>query len=614
MKWKPTFRILLVLPIFLYANLMMKAQDPCTANDDCPQATIIWNIHTDEGFFCVDGCNMYASPDTLINACQMGDFPTVWYRLDLDPNAKVLNVSVSSTDFESPVISIFRGGAICNNLVQVQLSAESLPCFIGSEGYAYAGGIPILDSAFYYVAVSSLYSIGGDFELCVNTLSTGFDCVADRAIAVTGRSNGGPLEGPFDPGETVSICMNVNSYTASNNGCQWFQGLVPVFGNGWDPGSFDAMGQPLRAMVNGDTIGEPGNGLYGSATWDWFNDVDYHHNHPNYNIDDFDGNGRIEMCNSLYEADCPVKGITGGCCNPCWGSPLGDILPAGWFAYGINGSCPDPGPPVRVDWGDGNTCGAGMGPWNFCFDVITRDVPDCNFDSTRRDLSIGFFTFADGETGAWTGSGSVCGLDSPAKITLQAKCGRVSMRPMDHLDPMCSGDTLIYVAAEEGIHTWEWNLSPFWAAPSVINSGENGVKLEVPLINTTDETVDMTGILIGRQFGSEDILLKQFTFKLKNEETCSIVSVDPVDGSSIGKIKLHPNPTNQNVMMEWTFDLQQAASIDIYNSQGVHQQSISVPADDLKQTFIDSEAWSPGIYIVTLSNADFRYVTRMVKY
>ena len=67
--------------------------------------------------------------------------------------------------------------------------------------------------------------------------------------------------------------MNVNSYTAVNNGCQWFQGIVPSFGNGWDPSSFDSLGQPDNATVNNLNIGEAGNGVYGPATWDWFNNV-----------------------------------------------------------------------------------------------------------------------------------------------------------------------------------------------------------------------------------------------------------------------------------------------------------------------------------------------------
>ncbi|MBL0009570.1 MAG: hypothetical protein IPP25_21005 [Saprospiraceae bacterium] len=79
-----------------------------------------------------------------------------------------------------------------------------------------------------------------------------------------------------------------------------------------------------------------------------------------------------------------------------------------------------------------------MGPWKFCFDLTTRGNPDCNLDSTRKDLSIGFFTFADGETGAWTGDASVCAYDGPGKISLKAKCGRVSTSDVEILGPFCT--------------------------------------------------------------------------------------------------------------------------------------------------------------------------------
>ena len=267
-------------------------------------------------------------------------------------------------------------------------------------------------------------------------------CVVDRDIEIVSRSSGGPLEGPFFPGETVSICMNVNSYTAAVNGCQWFQGLIPVFGNGWDPSSFDGNGQPLNATVNGNAMGVAGNGLYGASTWDWFTNVDYHYDNTFYQIGDFDGNGTVEMCNILYDPDCPnTGGIMGGCCDPCWGAPLGDILPGGWFAYGINGSCRTPGPPVRVDWGDGNTCGGGMGPWAFCFDLNVGHIRNVLTDPSTQNLMLGFFTTADGETGAWTGNASICALDQPAFVTLPMCCSEL-MEAEDMLDPICSQSTI----------------------------------------------------------------------------------------------------------------------------------------------------------------------------
>jgi hypothetical protein len=618
MERKPMLKAIFILPFFLLSSFVFAfttgGPDTCTINDDCQQAILISNIISDSSFVCVDGCNMYASPDTLIQSCQMGDFPTVWYRLDIDPAARVMNVEVTSSEFEAPVISLFKGGNGCSNLEQVYFSEESLACIIGTDGLAKATGVQVDASDTYFLAISSLFSIGGHFQLCVSTLSTGFVCVVDRGIAITARSNGGPLEGPFDPGETVSICMNVNSYTAAGNGCQWFQGLVPVFGNGWDPVSFDSTGQPTVTSINGYGPETIENGLYGASTWDWFTDVDYHYDNTSLTVDDIDQNGTLDICNSVYETDCPQMGVTGACCGPCWGETIGDLLPGGWFAYGVNGSCPTPGPPVAVDWGDGNTCGAGMGPWSFCFDLVTRGNPDCNMDSTRKDLSVGFFTFADGEVGAWTGDASVCAYDGPAKISLKAKCGRISTSDTEILEPLCSGDTLQYPMDVEGVTHWEWNISPHWAAPSLTNTSENGSVIVSPLVNTGDEPVDVTGMLIGRQAGSEDIVIKQFTFKLNDAETCGTVSVDPSsESSSVGKIRLYPMPVDQSVVLEWAFALDRPATIDIYNSQGVLQGNLPVLVGEGNQKRIPTGTWAPGIYVITLSNADFSYVARLVK-
>ena len=72
-------------------------------------------------------------------------------------------------------------------------------------------------------------------------------------------------------------------------------------------------------------------------------------------------------------------------------------------------------------------------------------------------------------------------------------------------------------------------------------------------------------------------------------------------------------PADQSVMLEWSFVLQQAAFIDVYNSHGVFQEKIRVPAGEGNQKQIDTVTWSPGIYYITLSNSDFKYVAKLVK-
>ena len=163
------FSPLFLLPSFLFA-FTTSGPDTCTVNDVCQDAILIPNIVSDLDFVCIDGCNMYASPDTLISSCQMGDFPTVWYKFGVDQHAKVMNIAVTSAEFEAPVISLFKGHIDCSNLQQVFFSGGNLACVIGTEGFAEVTGVSVEDSTFYYLAISSLFSIGGDFELCVSTL------------------------------------------------------------------------------------------------------------------------------------------------------------------------------------------------------------------------------------------------------------------------------------------------------------------------------------------------------------------------------------------------------------------------------------------------------------
>jgi hypothetical protein len=453
------------------------------ANDNCENATVIPNVMSDAPFVCIQSTNLNALPENFNNPCEIGSQPTVWFEVTTDGNATLMNIHVTSAQIMAPTISLFQSVQGCSNLQPVGMTQTNLPCYMGSNGEAEALSTSVGSNQTYYIAIGSLNSNGGAFEICVNTISVSSACVTSRDIEIVARSEGGSLAGPFLPGETVSVCFNVNSFTAASNGCQWFQGIVPIFGNGWDPSSFDGNGQPLEATINGLPIGESGNGLYGTATWDWFTDVGYHHNNPFLQVGDLDGNGTVDMCHLLYSSDCPdFGGLTGGCCGPCWDNP-GDILPPGWFAYGINGTCATPGPPVSVDWGDGNSCGGGMGPWSFCFELTVRDFPDCSEDPTTSDLTLGFFTMADGETGSWGGGASVCALDQPAQITFPMCCGEAGSE--DEILPDLCGQGIVEIVLEQpGIEFWTWTADAINVTGFSEGEGVSGTLVIDTLLNT----------------------------------------------------------------------------------------------------------------------------------
>jgi hypothetical protein len=463
---------------------------------------------------CLDGCVDEAMPEVNLLDCGMGDYPTVWYKVYTDDIAKRVNIHVRSPNMLRPVISLFQLNPDCSSLFLVPQTPSYLTCVEGSDGIARSMGTEITENSTYVIAITSLGSTMGSFELCVNTLSTGSTCVVESDIEITARSADGPLTGPFVPGETVSICFNVRNYTAAGNGCQWFQGLVPTFGNGWDPSSFDSDGMPLNTTLNG--LGFPNaDGLYGVTRWDWFTDVDYHYDFPYLQIGDHDGNGTLDICNDQYDPYCPnTGGIQGGCCAPCWGSPLGSILPPGWFAYGINGSCPTPGPPIRVDWGDGFTCGGGMGPWRFCFDLQTRTFPDCGDDSPSQDLTLGFITFADGEVGTWTGSSTVCAYDQPLQLRLPFECKLATDLGTEVLADLCEGVQFNYEINVPGIDNWQWQVTPIGFGTDSIFEGPNGYQIASVFSNPSNFSREITYTFTGYQDTSNTVFIKKVTFTL----------------------------------------------------------------------------------------------------
>lgn len=563
-------------------------------NDWCQNAAVIAPVISDNPFTCVFGENAGALPETIDNSCGIESFPTVWYQVQTDAVAELMNIQVSSLSFDSPTISLFQQITDCGDMIPIPMTTRNLDCVFGSNGVAEAFGTIVGANQIYYIAVSSFYSAGGFFDICVNTISSAANCVTSRDIEITHRSAGGPLTGPFFPGETVGVCMNVNSYTASNNGCQWFQGLVPVFGNGWDPSSFDANGQPLNTTMNGNLIGASGNGLYGLATWDWFNDVDYHYDHLNYQLGDFDANGTIDMCNLLFDPDCPnTGGLLGGCCNPCWGTPLGTVLPGGWFAYGINGSCPNPGPPIRLDWGDGNTCGGGMGPWAFCFDLKIRNYPDCQGSSSSSDLKLGFVTMADGETGAWTGNASICALDQPASVNLPLCCNGLS-QVSESANPICSNQTFEYTLSDPNVDYWEWTVQS-----SVVMGAKNGkgfVQEEIKdtLINpgNTLETVIYT--IVGYGGGPCQVLIKELSVDVYPVIE-SMLSSQIMCSTPISPYILTPSVSggSGNYSYLWSPGGESTASIPVSNPMDGAAYTVIV-TDDIG--CIDTTTVTPSVY------------------
>lgn len=181
--------------------------------------------------------------------------------------------------------------------------------------------------------------------------------------------------GPFCPGETVSVCYDLEfsvDAVGQGNNCQWLQGIVPSFGGGWDLDSFDP-----NAM---DTLGAQ-----------WFED---------------DVVAYTSSASSIART------------NNCAGAPsltsfsqlptitAGDLLPGGWYWTSPSANCQNTGNPNTM-WGLPAGCGS-MVNISFCIELTTKaDVTTPCF--TNHDIS--FMVFSDGMTGCWANNN--CGAAIP---------------------------------------------------------------------------------------------------------------------------------------------------------------------------------------------------------
>ena len=234
-------------------------------------------------------------------------------------------------------------------------------------------------------------------------------CVIDSELEVIHTSLGSPHSGPFKSSEEITFRYTINEYSAEDNGCQWLQGIVPIFGNGWDPDSFQADGRPAEAI-------DPLTQYTGSWAWYDQDTITYKWDSPFYNIFTDSISGRKKMCYYL-DSNCVDTGVVAG-----------EGMPAGWFAYSPGGSqcCEVNGDPNK-GWGDGSGC-ANMSGWTVEFTLRVRPFsgPEGCEDTQETDLSVQIFTFSDGETGCYSCSGQstneICAEDVPIFSPFTNQC------------------------------------------------------------------------------------------------------------------------------------------------------------------------------------------------
>ncbi|TVR84199.1 MAG: hypothetical protein EA409_01435 [Saprospirales bacterium] len=436
----------------------------CSENDDCSDAEALGVIPSSsedvsQPPVCTDGCNIGSSPGISVANCIQPTWGSVFYTFTTDAIAERISISISSDNMQTFGAALFSG--TCAN-------PTIITCNTTNNGSLNLTNIFVNPNTTYYLMIASSTGNMGEFDLCISSFDLPEQCIppgSEPTLEVTNTSFGSPPEGPFQPGEEVTFLYTLPSYQATVT-VQWLQGIIPIFGPGWDPSSFDAQGRPINSGLPNSAAG---------ATWSWWDQfaITYNGNSSFYSTF-FNDVGRLALC-YWTDPDCPNTGLNAG-----------DGLPAGWYAYNPGGgpSCLPNGNPNN-GWGDGNS-----GPWMVEFTLTVRDFsgPEGCSETDFLDLSVRMFTMSDAQIGCWTGGtpNACAGDDFASAGELINQCCQSPI--IDLVDEqICSGEqtNIVLTSDQDPLVTYSWTVT----APPSVTGAENGSGsfITQTLINTSNQ-------------------------------------------------------------------------------------------------------------------------------
>lgn len=418
---------------------LINIPEPCSYSDNCANAAQVvldnpfdpfgdcaGGTPNPTGFSgCIQSCNIGGTPEdpSVVSNCIQRPWRTTWYRFN-PQNFDFLNVTLLKNG-DVPTIGIVGLDIFDACSGQSILAQMGLNCGFADEftNFIDLNGIEIPNqyaNTDLYVVVGSSGTNTGHFELCVEVydIVQGTDdyCAAQPSLIVPDALP------PYSPGQTVNFTVTVFPYTQSTT-IQWMQAIIPIFGEGWDPSSFQYLGGPPV------THGPP----TGNATWSWYDQglMTYNYSSTFYTsyIDEL---GQISMC---HVSNCPPDLVGGECFTE------GTKLPAGWYAFSPGGgpNCANTGDP-NDGWGDSG------GPWTVTFSLTAREYEGHEGCSTTGyvDLGVEIYTLSDQQVGCWNNSNGAdaCRLDSPGIIEAKNKCCKGP--EIDHMAEICSDGTFSY--------------------------------------------------------------------------------------------------------------------------------------------------------------------------
>jgi gliding motility-associated-like protein len=290
------------------------------------------------------------APYTTIVDCEAGttDMASpaldVWYTFTTTGTANSIQISVTN----------FAGGA---NLGLWSGTCGSLtPRGCSVDGTLTVEPVAAGQQFFLQVSGSTAAATDPNFNISVQNNFNCNDCFTAGTITATPP----PVNGSYQPGQTVNFCFHVDNYNEVS--VNWIHGVQLGFGSGWNAGSVVAT--PAQSWGN-------------DGTWNYY-----------------------------------AGGIVSDNNGAAW--------PRGWYfnrtsaPIGGTGTAGDTNPGNNYgDEGEGGVIPANR--WNFCFDITANAA--CTPGS---DLSVNFATSGDGESGFY---GSLaCTTDPPLSVEASGAC------------------------------------------------------------------------------------------------------------------------------------------------------------------------------------------------
>ena len=156
----------------------------------------------------------------------------VWYSFVATGYQAIINIGGGTLNGIN--VAVWSGN--CNNL-------QGRGCATSTTNNVTLTVEQLVIGQTYYIQVSGNNGNSGTFNL---TIDNNIDC-QDCLTSATLTANPPPVNGTYQPGQTVTFCFHVNSYNQINT--NWLHGVQVTLGSGWNAATLTPTTTPPVCQV-----------------------------------------------------------------------------------------------------------------------------------------------------------------------------------------------------------------------------------------------------------------------------------------------------------------------------------------------------------------------------